>query len=323
MSKETETQTPLAEAVDGMVITEEDLEGAGTGEVDQSSIISFVMEAVEAKGYKLEGRGRATGGQTFHIGGEDEFEWSDMDDNKGILIEKKPIRIGMYTIKELLDLGDVKGTQYLQDRVTEILSGLAEVSVERADKYFKALGEAYKEYDEYFCEARSFVLEESDDAEEMTKIDDDLYGEVYDRLQIPKDNPDETLIFWLAEAWDEGLEQIVTGYWVPEVKSNEFEPLPEAGDATSIGFTQEDLDEAQVPGIESFDDIPEMSDDGAAMLAGSLYTAIYGIKVENQHCSEFDHGVPYWQGFVNEMHWRFELDGDTWLFCVAHSPDDL
>ena len=52
--------------------------------------------------------------------------------------------------------------------------------------------------------------------------------------------------------------------------NNEFEPLPEEGDATSIGFTQEDLVEAQVPGIESFDDIPEVEDDAAAMLAGSL-----------------------------------------------------
>jgi hypothetical protein len=129
MSKETEPQTPLAEAVDGIVITEEDLEGAGTGEVDQSTIISFVMEAVEAKGYKLEGRGQATDDQTFHIGGEDEFEFSEFDDGKGLLIEKAPIRIGAYTIKELLDLGDVEGTQYLQDRGTEILSGLAEVSV--------------------------------------------------------------------------------------------------------------------------------------------------------------------------------------------------
>ena len=105
--------------------------------------------------------------------------------------------------------------------------------------------------------------------------------------------------------------------------NNEFEPLPEEGDATSIGFTQEDLEEAQVPGIESFDDIPEMEDDAAAMLAGSLYTAIYGIKVENQHCSEFDQSVPYWQGFVNEMHWKIEPDGDQWLFTVAHESDDL
>ena len=75
--------------------------------------------------------------------------------------------------------------------------------------------------------------------------------------------------------------------------TNEFEPLPEEGDATSMGFTQEDLNEAQILGIESFDDIPEMNDDEAAMLTGSLHTSIHGIKVENQHCSEFDRGVPY------------------------------
>ena len=105
--------------------------------------------------------------------------------------------------------------------------------------------------------------------------------------------------------------------------TNEFEPLPEKGEATSIVFTQEDLNDAQVPGIESIDDISEMGEDQAAMLAGSLFTAIYGIKVENQHCSEFDQGVPYWRGFVNEFDWEFELDGDQWLFTIAHDAADL
>ena len=104
---------------------------------------------------------------------------------------------------------------------------------------------------------------------------------------------------------------------------NEFEPLPEEGEATSISFTQDDLKEAVILGLESFDDIPEMNDDMAAMLAGSLYTAIYGIKVENQHCSEFHQDLPYWQGYVNEMHWKIESDGGDWLFTVAHESDDL
>lgn len=105
--------------------------------------------------------------------------------------------------------------------------------------------------------------------------------------------------------------------------SDEFEPLPEEGASTSLVFTQEDLKEAEILGLESFDDIPEMNDDMAAMLAGSLYTSIYGIKVETQHCSEFDQAVSYWQGFVNDMHWRIELDGGDWLFTVAHESDDL
>lgn len=104
---------------------------------------------------------------------------------------------------------------------------------------------------------------------------------------------------------------------------NKFETLPVKGEATSIGFTQEDLKEAYIFGLESFDDIPEMNDDMAAMLAGSLYTSIYGIKVENQHCFEFDQEQPYWQGFVNEMHWKIEYDGGDWLFTVAHESDDL
>lgn len=140
-----------------------------------------------------------------------------MDDNKGILVEKAPLLIGNYTAKELIDLGGVEVTQYLQDRGTEIRSGLAEVSVERPGKYFRALGEAYKEYGEDFDEARTCVLEESDDAEEMNQINDDLYAEIYDRLQIPKGDIDETHIFRLMDAWNGGLEQIVTGCWVPEV----------------------------------------------------------------------------------------------------------
>ena len=50
----------------------------------------------------------------------------------------------------------------------------------------------------------------------MRQIDDDLYGEVYDRLQIPKENPNEKLIAYLTEAWDEGLEEIVRTQWLPE-----------------------------------------------------------------------------------------------------------
>lgn len=122
-----------------------------------------------------------------------------------------PVMVGIYTLEEVAELDDMEGPQALQEKVSEILSGLATVSVERADKYCEALGNAYTESgDEDFCSARDEVLED----DEMRKIDDDLYAEVYDRLQIPKDNPDETLIGYLSEAWDEALEETVLDNWV-------------------------------------------------------------------------------------------------------------
>ena len=94
-------------------------------------------------------------------------------DPQALLAEE--LCIGMHTHKEIIEMGNIEGPAAIQKQVTNNLTGLAEVSVERARKHFKALGEAYKENDdEDFCEARSCVLEESDNAEEMTKIDGDL-----------------------------------------------------------------------------------------------------------------------------------------------------
>jgi hypothetical protein len=175
------------------------------------------MDIAQSDGYKLEGRGRATGSNTFHISGDEEFEWSvdEDDDGPAILLElvQMPAMIGSYTLDQVAELDNIEGPSAIQDRVTEILSGLSEVPVERANKYFDAIGKAYKKNgEEDFCEAKEEVLED----DEMRQIDDDLYGEVYDRLQIPKENPNEILIEYLSEAWDEGLEQIIVNLWVPD-----------------------------------------------------------------------------------------------------------
>ena len=210
---------PIHEAFDEKLIsvTEFQRMGYDFSNLTTEDVINVVMDIAQSDGYKLEGKGRVTGENTFHICSTEVFEWSFDEDDDGpvILLEliEMPVMIGTYTLEEIADLDNIEGPNVIQDRVTEILSGLAEVSVERADSYFKALGKAYSEnQEEDFCGSKDDVLED----DEMRQIDDDLYGEVYDRLQIPKENPNETLIEYLAEAWDEGLEQIIRTQWMPE-----------------------------------------------------------------------------------------------------------
>ena len=105
--------------------------------------------------------------------------------------------------------------------------------------------------------------------------------------------------------------------------TTKFEILPETGDCNSVVFVQDDLKKAEIAGYDSMSDLSTMNDDASAMLAGSLFTSMYGIKVENQHCSEFDHDKSYWQGFVNEYHWKIETDGGDWLFSLAHDSEDF
>lgn len=210
---------PIYEAFDGILISASEFKKLGyvPNDLTTEDVINVVMDIAQSDGYTLEGRGRATGSNTFHISGDEEFEWSEDEDDDGpaILLElvQMPAMIGSYTLDQIAELDNIEGPSAIQDRVTEILSGLAEVRVERANKYFDAIGKAYKENgEEDFCEAKEVVLED----DEMRQIDDDLYGEVYDRLQIPKENPNEILIEYLSEAWDEGLEQIIVNSWVPD-----------------------------------------------------------------------------------------------------------
>ena len=210
---------PIYEAFDEKLIsvTEFQRMGYDFSNLTTEDVINVVMDIAQSDGYKLEGKGRVTGDNTFHICSTEVFEWSvdEDDDGPAILLEiiEMPVMIGTYTLEEIAELDNIEGPNIIQDRVTEILSGLAEVSVERADSYFKALGKAYSEnQEEDFCGSKDDVLED----DEMRQIDDDLYGEVYDRLQIPKENPNEKLIAYLTEAWDEGLEEIVRTQWLPE-----------------------------------------------------------------------------------------------------------
>ena len=82
MSTETEPWTPLAEAIDGKVITEDDFKAKdlerdiSNEEVSADDVIWYAMQVVQENGYKLEERGRAAGNQTFHIGGADIFTGS-------------------------------------------------------------------------------------------------------------------------------------------------------------------------------------------------------------------------------------------------------
>lgn len=115
------------------------------------------------------------------------------------------------SLDEIIAMDNIAGPRALRDQVTYILTGLAEVSVEKAHALYDALGKAWKENDQDFVEARCLVMED----EEMTKTEDELWDEVCSRLEIPIDNPNETLIEYLSEAFEDALEEVVMNNHTP------------------------------------------------------------------------------------------------------------
>ena len=109
------------------------------------------------------------------------------------------------SLEEIVAMDNIEGPRALQDQITYILTGLAEVSVERAHALYDALGKAWKDNDEDWVEGYVCVMEN----EELAKIEDELYDEVCLRLEIPIENPNETLVEYLSEAFEDALEEVV------------------------------------------------------------------------------------------------------------------
>ena len=82
---------PLANAFDGVMISETEFSRLGydINELDTEDVINVVMDIAQDDGYKLEGRGRDCGGNTFHVGGAEVFSWEldEDDDGPAVLIE--------------------------------------------------------------------------------------------------------------------------------------------------------------------------------------------------------------------------------------------
>lgn len=113
-----------------------------------------------------------------------------------------------YSIDELTTIDFSEAVEALTQDVTYILTGLAEVSAERAKGYFEAVASAYVVYQD-MVEA----IEQVHEDESMVAINNDLYGEFCDRCEIPKE-PSEELLEIVSEAWDDGLEMVIMNGYV-------------------------------------------------------------------------------------------------------------
>ena len=109
-------------------------------------------------------------------------------------------------LQEALKLEEASsgGVAYLKEKITTILSEPYNVPPEKYKPYLKALGKAFVDNDEAFTEAREVVWED----EAMEDVEDELYAEMCERLEVP-DPPEDDLKVILDEAWDEAVEQIV------------------------------------------------------------------------------------------------------------------
>ena len=60
-----------------------------------------------------------------------------------------------------------------------------------------------------------------------------------------------------------------------------------------------------------------MDDNTAAMVAGHMFTKLTGVKVDNQHCSGYDHEEQTWVGVINEYFWTVEKYDNEYLVSFS------
>ena len=105
------------------------------------------------------------------------------------------------------DLDSTQGPALIEDRVTELISnGNHEIFY---DDYFLAVAAAYGGLGDYI-EALESVHEDT----EMKAINTKLYEFIYDTL-TEGDPIEEPLIEYLSEAFDDGLESMITPMHYP------------------------------------------------------------------------------------------------------------
>ena len=84
------TTDPISAVLEGVLLGEEDLQGIHPWKASPKQIISACARLVEDYGIKLEGKGRDCHDSLFHLGGDDKFRYSHMEDevgNPAVLIE--------------------------------------------------------------------------------------------------------------------------------------------------------------------------------------------------------------------------------------------
>ena len=84
------TTDPISAVLEGILLGDEDLQGIHPWKASTEQIISACTRRVEDYGIRLQGRARDCSDSRFHLGGDDEFRYSDFEDDDGnpaVLIE--------------------------------------------------------------------------------------------------------------------------------------------------------------------------------------------------------------------------------------------
>ena len=84
------TTDPISAVLEGVLLGAEDLHGIHPWKASKEQIICACARLVEDYGIRLQGRGRDCSDSRFHLGGDDEFRYSDHKDDAGnpaVLIE--------------------------------------------------------------------------------------------------------------------------------------------------------------------------------------------------------------------------------------------
>ena len=84
------TTDPISAVLEGVLLGAEDLHGIHPWKASKEQIMCACTRLVEDYGIRLQGRGRECSDSRFHLGGDDEFRYSDHKDDAGnpaVLIE--------------------------------------------------------------------------------------------------------------------------------------------------------------------------------------------------------------------------------------------
>ena len=84
------TTDPVSAVLEGVLLGAEDLQGIHPWKASTEQIISACIRRVEDYGIRLQGRVRDCSDSRFQLGGDDEYRYSDQEDDDGnpaVLIE--------------------------------------------------------------------------------------------------------------------------------------------------------------------------------------------------------------------------------------------
>lgn len=76
------------------------------------------------------------------------------------------------------------------------------------------------------------------------------------------------------------------------------------------------IDEEMIEGcssLTSIDELYEMDEEQAAMLAGHIFCKHFGSEVQQQNCSDWNLVAMEWEGNINGYRFEITKAGDEWM----------